>query len=159
MIRLRLGALALLPVLAACSAIGSGAGAVVGLATGAGSANPAVGAAVGLGTKAAVDTLVKYVSRKRQQGEQDAIAAEVGALQVGGRAPWKIEHTIPFGNEAGEVQVVRLIPNALAPCKEAVFTVRDGDETGHYATTLCLQDRTWKWAQAEPATERWGFLQ
>ncbi len=159
MIRPALAAAASLPLLAACSAIGSGAGAIVGLASGVGSANPVLGTAVGLGTKAGVDALVRYVSRKRQQGEQDAIADRVGALPVGGTAGWRIEHTIPVGDEAGEVRVMRLIPNALAPCKEAVFTLRDGETSRSYTTTACLQGAHWKWAEAEPATERWGFLQ
>ena len=146
-------------LLAGCGSIGSGVGAAVGLATGTGSANPVVGAVVALGTKAAVDTLVLYVSRKRQQGEQDAIVDAVGALPVGGTATWQIRHTIPIGNAAGEVQVTRLIQTPIATCKEIVFTVVDGDDREQYATTACQQAERWKWAQAEPATERWGFLQ
>ena len=145
--------------LAGCGAIGSLAGAVAGGATGAGTANPVVGTAVALGTKAAVDALVDYIDRKRSQGEQDAIVAEVGALPVGGTAAWQIRHTIPFGNASGELQVTRLIETPLAQCKEVVFTVVDGDERSHFATTACQQATRWKWAQAEPATERWGFLQ
>ena len=146
-------------VLAGCGAIGSVAGGVAAAATGVGSGNPVVGAAVGLGTKAAVDALVQYVSRKRQQGEQDEIVAAVGALPLGGVATWQIRHTIPIGNASGQVQVTRLIDTPLAQCKEVVFTVVDGGNRGQYATTACQQATRWKWAQAEPATERWGFLQ
>ncbi len=149
--------------LGACGSIGSGAGAVAGLATGAGTANPIVGASVALGTKAAVDSLVRYISRKRQQGEQDAIAEVVGRLPLGGTADWKIEHSIPIGNEHGTLLVAREIINPLAPCREVVFTVQDGQDSAHYVTTACelpsAEGPRWAWAQAEPTTARWGFLQ
>jgi hypothetical protein len=160
---MRLAALLLPAVLAGCSSIGAISGSVAGLATGAGTANPVVGYAVGVSTQAAVDSLVKYVSRKRQQNEQDQIAATVGQLALGQTAPWKIEHDIPIGNEHGDVTVVDAIANALTACKEVVFTVIDGDKPdsprGMFVTTACAQDGVWKWAQAEPAIERWGTLQ
>jgi hypothetical protein len=155
--------LAPLTFLPGCSSIGSIAGAVTGAASGTGSANPAVGYAVGIGTKAAVDSLAHYISRKRQQAGQDQIAAVVGTLQVGQGAPWEIRHKIPVGNQHGYVTVVRDIPNALAPCKEVIFTVITGKTAdgprGFYATTACQQGTRWKWAQAEPATPRWNLLQ
>lgn len=155
--------LALPLVLAGCSSIGAVSGAVVGVATGSVTTNPLVGYAAGVGTKAAVDELVRYVSRKRQQGEQDQIAGKVGTLAVGQSAPWKIEHDIPLGNEHGDVTVVGDMPNALAPCKQVAFTVIDGDAAdaprGRFITTACRDEGGWKWAQAEPATERWGYLQ
>jgi hypothetical protein len=158
---------ALLPIAAlaliSCRSIGSIVGAGAGIATGSGTSNPVVGYAVAVGTKAAVDALVQYIARERQQGEQDEIAAAVGALGLGETAPWHIEHTIPVGNEHGDVTVVRLIDTKLAACKEVVFSVIDGDKPdsprARYATTACRQDAQWKWAQAEPATERWGYLQ
>jgi hypothetical protein len=160
---MRFAAVVLPVVLVGCSSIGAISGTVAGVATGAGTANPVVGYAVGVGTQAAVDTLVKYVSRKRQQGEQDAIAATVGGLAPGQTAPWKIEHDIPLGNEHGDVTVVGLIDNKLTRCKEVVFTVVDGDKPdsphGTFVTTACADGPSWKWAQAEPSTERWGTLQ
>jgi pectate lyase len=135
---------------------------VTGAASGTGSANPALGYAVGIGTKAAVDSLQRYISRKRQQAEQDQIAAAVGTLPVGQGTTWQIRHKIPVGNQHGYVTVVRDIPNALAPCKEVVFTVLTGNadsHRGYYTTTACQQGGRWKWALAEPATARWGFLQ
>ena len=157
-----LAATALL-ILPSCSSVGSIAGAVTGAASGSGSANPALGYAVGIGTKAAVDALSHYISRKRQQAEQDQIAAAVGLLPVGQGTTWQIRHKIPMGNQHGYVTVVRDIPNALAPCKEVIFTVvagkKDVGGRGYYTTTACQQGTQWKWAQAEPATPRWGFLQ
>jgi len=151
-------------VASGCTSVGSIAGAVTGAASGTGSANPAVGYAVGIGTKAAVDALSHYISRKRQGAEQDQIATAVGQLPVGQGVAWQIKHRIPvFDDQHGYVTVVRDIPNALTPCKEVVFTVIAGKKVdsprGFYVTTACEQATQWKWAQAEPATERWGFLQ
>ncbi len=160
---IRPAVLVLVMGLGGCNSIGAVSGAVVGVATGAGTTNPVVGYAAGIGTQAAVDSLVKYVTRKLQQNEQDQIAATVGTLGPGQTAPWKIEHDVPIGNEHGDVTVVDSINNKLARCKEVVFTVIDGDKPdaprGTFVTTACSQDGTWKWAQAEPAIERWGTLQ
>ena len=154
--------LATLLLLSGCKSIGAISGAAVGIATGTGTTNPLLGYAAAVSTQAAVDALVNYIARKRQQGEQDEIAALVGRLAVGETAPWKIDHDIPIGNEHGDVTVVGTIDNALAPCREVMFTVVDGDTEdaarGVYVTTACAQGGQWKWAQAEPSTMRWGFL-
>ena len=154
----------ILLLLSGCTSAGSIAGAVTGAASGTGSANPALGYAVGIGTKAAVDALSHYISRQRQGAEQDQIAAAVGTLPVGQTVAWRIKHKVPlFDDQHGYVTVVRDIPNALTPCKEVVFTILVGKKAdsprGHYVTTACEQDTRWKWAQAEPATTRWDFLQ
>jgi len=146
-------------LLGGCNSVGTAAGAVAGLASGAGTANPVVGTAVGLGTKAAVDELVIYIGRVRQNAEQEAIAEAAGRLPVGGAATWEIRHTIPIGDEHGTLRVVRAIANPLALCHEIVFTVIAGKEQTHYVTTECLDGTHWRWALAEPATTRWGFLQ
>jgi len=154
---------ALLLCLPGCTDLGSIAGAATGAASGSGSANPALGYAVGIGTKAAVDALVNHIARSRRRAEQDQIVVAVGTLPVGQSAPWRIRHAIPVGDAHGEVTVVREIPNPLAPCKEVVFTVIAGNRAdgprGYYATTACQHGSRWKWAQAEPATPRWGVLQ
>ena len=150
--------------LGGCTSIGSIAGAVTGAASGGGSANPGVGYAVGITTKAATDALVQYISRKRQQAEQDEIAAIVGTTKVGETASWRIRHKVPlFDDEHGELTVTRDITNSLATCREVVFSVDIGGKSpgpkGYYVTTACQQGGVWKWAQAEPSTIRWGFLQ
>lgn len=146
-----------------CTDLGSIVGAGAGAASGTGSANPALGYAVGIGTKAAVDALVNYIARSRRRAEQDQIVAAVGTLPLGQSTPWRIRHAIPVGDAHGDVTVVRDIPNPLAPCKEVVFTVIAGDKPdsphAFYATTACLHGARWKWALAEPATNRWGSLQ
>jgi hypothetical protein len=146
-------------LLGGCGSVGTAAGAVAGLASGAGTANPVVGTAVGLGTKAAVDELVMYVGRVRQNAEQDAIAEAAGGLAVGGAANWEIRHTIPIGDEHGTLRVVGTIENPLAQCREIVFTVIAGKQNSHYVTSICRDGTRWRWAEAEPAAARWGFLQ
>ena len=73
-------------------------------------------------------------------------------------------HTVPIeDDEHGQVAVTRDIGNALFTCKEIVFSIDLGaDETFHrkfYTATVCRDGEAWKWASAEPATERWGSLQ
>lgn len=156
-----LAALAL--TVAGCSSIGALTGAVTGAAAGAGSVNPAVGYAVGIGSKAATDALVHYLYRKRHQREQDTLAEVAGGLSEGATAPWVIHHRIPLFDDAhGRVTVVRDIPNQIARCKEVAFVVLGGKldrPQGFYTTSVCQGATGWRWAQAEPATRRWGFLQ
>lgn len=139
--------------------VSAGAGGAAAAATG----NPAVGVAVGIGMNAGIDAGFAYIARKRQQAEQDAIAVEVATMRVGERRAWKIEHLIPIGNEHGVVQVVRAIPNPLTACKELVYSVDSGRGAAlrrdWYTTDACRDGERWKWALAEPATERWGALQ
>ncbi len=148
-------------MLGGCSAVADLSALATGAAAGGATASPAVGFAVGVVTDAAVDAGLKYVSRRRQQAEQDAIAAAAAPLSEGGSAPWQIRHDIPLGNEEGEVRVVRSIVNPIATCKEIAFSVTDDPPAppSWFSTTICRQDTAWKWALAEPAVSRWGFLQ
>lgn len=159
-----LPALALPMVLDGCGSIGAVTGAVVGGSTGAATANPIVGYAVAVGVNAGVDDLQEYVARVRQGAEQDAIADAVGLMPPGQARPWKIVHDIPmFDDEHGEMAVVRLIRTPLTTCKEVLFTVDHGQgvrlRRHLYTTDACLDSVGWKWAEAEPATERWGYFQ
>lgn len=156
--------LAVLPlVLGGCHFSGELVAAAAGGASAAATANPAVGIAVGVAVNSGINATVDYIVRKRQQAEQDAIAAEVATMNVGDRRPWKIEHDIPIGNEHGEVQVIRAMATPLTLCKELVFSVDSGSgaklQRAWYTTQACQQGNRWKWALAEPAVERWGSLQ
>jgi hypothetical protein len=139
-------------------------GAAVGIGVGGITANPLIGYAAGIGAQAGITALQKYLSRRLHQGEQDNIAAKVAVLQPGQHAPWKISYKIPIDAEHGDVSVMRVINSPLTTCKEVAFTVIDGQKPdaprGIYITSACAQpDGTWRWAEAEPATSRWGFLQ
>jgi hypothetical protein len=139
------------------------AGAGAAIISGAGTANPGVGVAIGLGVTAVTDYALKYYGRSRQDATQDAIASAASPLPPGGHAPWRIDHRIPIGNERGEVHVVRSIDNPLAPCREIMFSVEDGEGEAAtrdwFAAQICRQGERWRWASAEPAVERWGALQ
>jgi hypothetical protein len=156
---LRLPIVFLLLVLCGCRFTGSVVGAVAGGASGAATANPAVGIAVGVAVNAGVDATFAYLQRKRQQAAQDAIAEQVGDMHPGDQRPWKIDHTIPIGNEHGEIHLVRDITNPLTACKELVFSVESEDERQLFTTQACRSGDHWKMALAEPATERWEPLQ
>ncbi len=160
-----LALLASVPLLAGCnSSLGGIVGAVTGTAAAVGSGNPAVGAAVGVGTRAAADYGIRRVSRRWHRTEQDALAAAVGAMRVGEARPWEVRHDLPFGNKRGEVRVLRAVETPLAECREVLFSVASGEGPDAarrwFVTSACRQaERGWKWAAAEPATERWGSLQ
>ena len=152
--------LAALLLLGGCSAVPQITGVIVGGATGGATANPAIGFGVGVATVAITDYTLKHVTKSWHRGEQDAIAATAGPLDPGGQAPWRIVHSLPFGNEHGDLAVVRTIDNPLAPCKQVVFSVvEDGAPPAWYSADICRQGEAWKWASAEPAVARWGFLQ
>jgi hypothetical protein len=153
----------LLVLLGGCTFTGQLVAAGAGGASAAATANPALGIAVGVGINAGIDATFAYVARVRQAAEQNAIAGEVGRMQVGEWRRWKINHLIPIGDEHGDVEVTREIPNALTTCKGVAFSVNSGKgkaRTRHWYTTFaCLDGKHWRWALAEPATQRWDVLQ
>jgi hypothetical protein len=155
-------------LLSGCSStsLGAAGGAAAGAATGIVTANPAVGIGVGIAVQAATTETINRYMRVLHTDQQDVIASLAGALPVGDTRPWNVKHTLPIENGHGQVRVTRAFTSALADCKEFVFSVADGDEANApehwYMASACQmrQDkRTWKWAAAEPAVERWGNLQ
>lgn len=155
--------LAAVVLLAGCNTTAQIAAVVSGGAVGGATANPALGFAVGVAVNAGANYVVRYYGRSRQGAEQDAIAQVAGELPVGTEAAWKIEHTIPIGDEHGQLRVVRVINSPLAACKEIAFSVDEGKgeklKRDWYTSDVCKQAKEWKWATAEPAVARWGFLQ
>lgn len=151
--------LAILGLMAGCSSASQIAGAVTGGVVGVSTGNPALGFAVAVATDAGTSYTFRYVARVRQGAEQDAIAQVAGTLPIGTRAGWKIEHSIPIGDEHGQLQVIRAIDSPLAACREVAFSVEEDKTRAWFITSICKQAETWKWAAAEPAVERWGFLQ
>jgi hypothetical protein len=126
--------------------------------------NAGVVTGIGLGVQAGARAGVQYTERKVHQSEQDSIAAAAGGLPVGAVGKWQAVHAIPIeADEQGEVTVSRLLGGPGIACKEIVFSVdhpgKDGGSREFYTATICQDVATWKWATAEPATERWGALQ
>jgi hypothetical protein len=150
-------------LLAGCKSTPQIAAVITGGVTGAATGNAAVGFLVGVATDAGANYAFRYIAKVRQGAEQDAIAQLAGELSDGSQATWKIEHTVPIGNEHGLLRVVRTIDSPLALCKEVAFSVDEGEgqklQRAWFTTSICKQTETWKWASAEPAVERWGFLQ
>jgi hypothetical protein len=150
-------------LLAACAGASSTtsniAAAGGGIAVGTLTANPAVAIGVGLAIRAGAVELLNYAGRVRQGAEQDSIAEAAGALPPGGTAAWVIHHTIPIGDEHGDLLVTRDITTRLSECKEVIFSVQDGADRRLFTAPLCRRGDHWKWAVAEPAVARWGYLQ
>jgi hypothetical protein len=150
-------------LLGGCTSISTLVGVGAGAAAGGASVNPAVGYAVAVGVAAGADYAIKWYGRTTQGAEQDAIAAVAGPLAPGQAGVWQIRHTLPIDDENGELRVVRRIENPLAECKQVVFSVVGGSDTAPtrswYSADMCRDGGHWKWASAEPAVARWGFLQ
>jgi hypothetical protein len=142
-------------------AAGGAAGATTGTVTTALTANPALGAAVGIGTRALVDAGVAYAGRRLQRVEQDAVAAAIGGMAVGETRPWQAENGLPWPDRRGEVRILRTFETGLATCKEAAFSLDPGGQEARrwFVTTACRQAEGWRWAAAAPATPRWSSLQ
>jgi hypothetical protein len=126
--------------------------------------NAGVTTGIGLGVQAAARAGLQYAERKVHQSEQDSIAAAAGALPVGAVGRWQAVHDIPIEpDEQGEVVVNRALGGGDIACKEIVFSVDHVEKSGtareFYTATVCRDGAQWKWATAEPATERWGALQ
>lgn len=168
---------ALLPILfvalslPACSELlTEGSAALAGL-SGAGLAN-AVGAGatattgIGLGVQAGARAGLHYAQRRAHGAAQDKVAQAAGSLPVGGVAAWSVTHDVPIEpDERGEVTVVRVIEVGPIHCKEIIFSVdatsrpEEAPRRGFYTAYVCRDGEAWRWASAEPATERWGSLQ
>ncbi len=146
-------------MVAGCQFVPDAAGVVAAAGSGSVTANPAVGIGVGIAVRSGVLALTNYLDRKRRAGEQDAIAYAAGSAPIGSSRAWEIRHTIPYGNERGMLEPVREFATPLATCREIVFTVDDDGEREVFTTTLCREGATWRWAAAEPAVDRWGYLQ
>ncbi len=144
----------------------AGAGIAGAGIAGAVTSNAAVATGIGLGAVAAAKTGVQYTQRVIHRNTQDGIAKIAGPLDLGAVAPWSITHSVPLeDDEHGRVTVSRLISTGQLDCKEIVFSV-DKDATqkapassAFYVASICRDGQNWKWASAEPATERWGSLQ
>jgi hypothetical protein len=128
--------------------------------------NAAVATGIGLGAVAAARAGVQYSERVIHRNTQNGIAQVAGPLDVGGVAPWSVTHSVPLEeDEHGRVTVSRVISSGPLDCKEIVFSV---DKTAtqdkpassaFYVASICRDGTAWRWASAEPATERWGALQ
>ncbi|MBN8902432.1 MAG: hypothetical protein BGO51_16030 [Rhodospirillales bacterium 69-11] len=126
--------------------------------------DPAAAAGIGLGVAAGANAGLQYVERDVHRAEQDRIAAAAGPLELNQVGSWSVTHDIPIeDDEHGAIVVTRVIGTAAFTCKEIIFSVDRGEgpklQRAFYTAAVCRDGTTWKWASAEPATERWGALQ
>jgi hypothetical protein len=164
-------ALTITSALSGCSSLyseGAVAGAGIAGAAVAGkvTSNAAVATGIGLGAVAAARAGVQYSERVVHRNTQDGIARVAGPLDVGAIAPWSVTHSFPIENdEHGRVTVSRAISTGALDCKEIVFSVDQNAtknvpaSSAFFVASICRDGDNWKWASAEPATERWGALQ
>ena len=162
--------------LAVAAALSSGCAAVVNTASseiaGVGGAavasaitnNGAVAAGIGLGVQAATRAGVQYAQRRVHHSVQNEIARAAGALNVGDVGRWHIDPAGAIEREqGGRVTVSRVISSTDLQCKEAVFSVdrvvKEQPRSAFYVAIVCQDGNLWKWASAEPSTERWDGLQ
>ncbi len=127
-------------------------------------ADPAAVTGIGLGVQAGARAGTRYAERNVHRQTQDDIARAAGPLRVGDVAQWRSHHgSLVERNEHGRVTVSRIISTSDLQCKEAVFSVDSVKDSvprsAFYVAIVCLDGGKWKWASAEPATERWGALQ
>lgn len=166
---LRLAAAGMLVMLTACSSfLEQGAGAVAGVSGAAIAAGVTSDAAMATGIGVGVQSLAQAGVQKAQRTVhttlQDRIAAVAGGLAVGEVASWDVAHPVPIEPASrGEVTVSRKVGARALDCREIVFSVENGaraeSSKGFYVAMICRDGERWKWASAEPATERWGSLQ
>jgi hypothetical protein len=162
-------AMALAALLGGCSSVltettAAGAGVAGGAIAHAVTHDPAVTTGIGLGVLAGANAGLQYTERVVHRAEQDRIAAAAGALPEGRVGRWQVSHTIPIeDDEHGEIVVSRVLGGPGFTCKEIVFSVDHAEKQSvhraFYTATVCQDGAQWKWASAEPATERWGSLQ
>jgi hypothetical protein len=143
----------------------AGAGIASGALANAVTDNAGVATGIGIGVQAAVRSGVQYYQRKVHGEAQAQIAQVAGPLKVGQVKPWKTTLSLPLeSEESGRVVVSRVISSGELDCKEIVVSVEQSG-TGalpaseFYVASICRNGSRWTWAQAEPATERWGSLQ
>ncbi len=161
-----------LPALIALAGCGSvltaGTADIAGIAGAgiAGSVSKSAAAATGIGlaVAAGANAGLQYAERRVHRTEQDSIAAAAGDLAPGTVGRWSVVHTLPVeADEHGDLVVTRAFDGADFGCREIVFSVEtqaDHDvQRAFYTATVCRDGARWKWASAEPATERWGNLQ
>jgi hypothetical protein len=128
--------------------------------------NAAVATGIGLGVRTGALAGLQYVERRAQRGEQDIIARVAGPLPIGVVSGWGVVQNVPIApTRRGQVTVVREIGAKDLDCREIIFSVDQTtqDEAppnrSFYTAAICRNGTQWKWASAEPATERWGALQ
>ena len=141
-----------------CSSLADIAGTASAVTAGAATGNPAVAIGVGGVVRGSIDATEKYYARVNARHTHELITAVAAPLSPGEAGNWHEPHR--FSDDvSGRVEVTRLIESKLATCKELAFTIDgDPDEIVPYHGAICRTTGEWRWAMAEPSTERWSVL-
>lgn len=151
-------ALAFSLVACGCSSLADIAGTASAVTAGAATGNPAVAIGVGGVVRGSIDATEKAYARVNARHTHELITAVAAPLSPGESGNW--HEAFRFSDDvSGRVEVTRLIESKLAVCKELAFTI-DGDpqEVVPYRGAICRTTGDWRWAMAEPSTERWSVL-
>jgi hypothetical protein len=143
---------------AGCSNLADVAGTTSAVVSGAATGNPAVAIGVGGIVRGTINETEKVYARSNARHTHELITAVAAPLSPGEAGNWHEPHR--FSDDvSGRVEVTRLIESKLATCKELAFTI-DGDpnEIVPYRGAICQTTGEWRWALAEPSTERWSVL-
>jgi hypothetical protein len=145
-------------LLGGCANLADIGGTVGAVASGAATGNPAVAIGVGGVVRGSIDAAEKSYARANARRTHALITAVAAPLAPGEAGNWHEPHR--FSSDiSGRVEVIRLITNQLATCKEVAFIIDgDPDETVPYRGAICKTVGEWRWAMAEPSTERWSVL-
>ncbi|WP_421994294.1 hypothetical protein [Roseococcus sp.] len=159
----------LAPMLSGCGSLlgvgtETGAGVAGAAIATAATSNATVAAGIGLGVAAGARAGLQYAQRRVHRNAQNAVAAAAGGLAPGQVGSWVVRHSIPIEpSEQGEVVVTRVLGNDVFACREIIFSVDKVEDRqpvrSFYTAMICRDATRWRWASAEPATERWGSLQ
>ncbi len=142
----------------ACSSLADIAGTASAVSAGAVTGNPAIAIGVGGVVRGSIDATEKAYARVNARHTHELITAVAAPLAPGEAGNWHEPHR--FSDDvSGRVEVTRLIESKLATCKELAFII-DGDpeEIVPYRGAICRTTGDWRWAMAEPSTERWSVL-
>ena len=141
-----------------CAGFADVAGTASAVTAGAATGNPAVAIGVGGIVRDTIDATEKYYARVNARRTHELITAVASPLAPGEAGNWHEPHR--FSDDvSGRVEVTRLIESKLATCKELAFII-DGDpnEIVPYHGAICRTTGEWRWAMAEPSTQRWSVL-
>jgi ribosomal protein L32 len=153
-----LGLWGLVGLLGGCANLADVGGTVGAVASGAATGNPAIAIGVGGAVRGGIDAAQKSYARANARRTHELITAVAAPLAPGEAGNWHEPHRFS-SDVSGRVEVIRMIENKLATCKEVAFIIDgDPDEVVPYRGAICKTIGEWRWAMAEPSTERWSVL-
>ena len=136
---------------------------VAGGATGAATGSPAVGFSVGVATDAGGELCCPLYGRAARARNRMRSLKLPGNCRSAPTPRGKSSTPSRSAMNTGSCRSSAPSTSPLASCREIAFSVDEGNgnklKRAWFTSDICKQGKRWKWAAAEPAVERWGFLQ